>query len=70
MTERFMLCRAYGAEIQLTDPADGAQGFVQKAEEIARSTPNAFLLSQFTNPNNPLAHTMTGDEIWQASEGK
>ena len=45
-------------------------GAIAKAEELARTTPNSFLPSQFTNPANPQAHLKTtGAEIWQDTDG-
>mmetsp|Transcript_111332 Transcript_111332/g.311077 ORF Transcript_111332/g.311077 Transcript_111332/m.311077 type:complete len:396 (+) Transcript_111332:98-1285(+) len=71
MTERYMLCRAYGAEVYLSDPAEGAKGFVKLAEKIAETTPGAYLMRQFTNDDNVEAHyTGTGPEIWAQTSGR
>ncbi len=69
--ERQRLLRAYGAEIVLTPRERGMQGAIDRAEELAREVPGAFIPSQFDNPANPQAHYMTtGPEIWQDAEGR
>ena len=69
--ERQLLMRAYGAELILTDGALGMNGAIAKAEELAASLPNAFVVGQFTNPANPDAHRKTtGPEIWEDTDGK
>ena len=69
--ERQMLMRAYGAELILTDGALGMAGAIAKAEDLALSLPNAFVVGQFTNPANPDAHRKTtGPEIWEDTDGK
>lgn len=69
--ERRNLLKAYGAQIVLTDGSKGMKGAIDKAEELAKSTPNSFIPSQFTNQANPAAHeATTGPEIWNDAEGK
>ena len=62
------LMQALGAQVVRT-PADLLMGgAIERAQQIARETPGAFLPNQFSNPVNPQAHfETTGPEIAAAA---
>lgn len=68
--ERRNLMKAYGAELVLTDGAQGMKGAIAKAEELAKEIPDSFIAGQFVNPVNPATHERTtGVEIWEDTDG-
>ena len=70
-TERRAMLRAYGAELQLTDGAQGMNGAIALARELVAEIPEAYLLQQFDNPANPAVHERTtAEEIWRDTEGQ
>jgi len=69
--ERRKLMTAYGAEIILTPGVEGTDGAIRKAREMMATDPEKYYYpDQFSNPNNPIAHIQTANEIWEQTEGK
>ena len=68
--ERRQLLKILGAEIVLTDGVKGMKGAVEKAEELVKKAPNAYMPQQFNNPVNPQIHRQTtAEEIWADTDG-
>jgi cysteine synthase len=69
--ERRKVLQALGANLVLTEGAQGMAGSIAKAEEIVASDPERYLmLQQFKNPANPEIHfRTTGPEIWEDTDG-
>jgi cysteine synthase A len=70
--ERRMLLRAYGAEVILTPGAEGMNGAIRRATELAAMDPHKYFVpQQFENPANPEIHRRTtAEEIWRDTDGK
>ena len=62
--ERRKLLIAYGAKLVLTEGPRGMSGAVAKAEEIAASDPNRYVL-----PQQAIHEQTTGPEIWEDTDG-
>ena len=64
--ERIALIRSFGATIRLVSKEEGGfLGSIALAEELARTTPGAFLPRQFANEENSEAHfRTTGPELF------
>ena len=68
--ERKSLMKAYGAYLVLTDAALGMKGSIERARELSEKIEDSFIPSQFTNPDNALAHyETTGPEIYFDLDG-
>ena len=69
--ERRKLIRAYGAELVLTPGSAGMAGAVEKARQLQKEIPGAWIAGQFENPCNPRAHfRTTGPELWADTGGR
>jgi len=70
--ERKRILKAYGAEIVFTDPNDGSDGAIRKAQELAASDPKKyFYADQYSNDANWRAHYhTTASEIWNETDGR
>ncbi|MEW5860819.1 MAG: cysteine synthase A [Cyanobacteriota bacterium] len=70
-TERRAMLRAYGADLELTPGIEGMSRCIRRAQEIVDSTPNAYMLQQFSNPANVQIHReTTAEEIWEDTDGQ
>ena len=70
--ERKKYLAAYGANVVWTDPADGSDGAIRKARELAANEPDRyFYADQYSNDENWRAHyRTTGNEIWSQTDGQ
>ena len=57
--ERRRLMLAYGAQFDLTPREKGMKGAIERAQELAAQTPNAWIPQQFDNAANPEVHANT-----------
>jgi S-sulfo-L-cysteine synthase (O-acetyl-L-serine-dependent) len=70
--ERKQILHGYGANIIYTDPADGSDGAIRMARELAAKHPDQyFYADQYSNDANWKAHySTTANEIWQQTQGR
>jgi S-sulfo-L-cysteine synthase (O-acetyl-L-serine-dependent) len=69
--ERKHILAAYGAGIVWTDPADGSDGAIRQARELARDHERYYYADQYSNEANWKAHYYgTANEIWQQTGGQ
>jgi S-sulfo-L-cysteine synthase (O-acetyl-L-serine-dependent) len=69
--ERKRILNAYGANIVWTDPADGSDGAILKARELAQDKSRYYYADQYGNEANWKAHYhTTANEIWRQTEGQ
>jgi S-sulfo-L-cysteine synthase (O-acetyl-L-serine-dependent) len=70
--ERKRILQAYGANIIYTDPAEGSDGAITIARQLAERHPELyFYADQYSNDANWRAHYLTtANEIWQQTEGR
>ena len=72
--EKMDLLNALGAKIIITpteETWDSPKSHIGVANRLLKEIPNSYILNQYDNPNNPLAHyEHTGPEIWEQCGGK
>ncbi|MCI0404308.1 MAG: cysteine synthase family protein [Acidobacteria bacterium] len=70
--ERKRILNAYGATIVYTDPGEGSDGAICKAQEMHAAEPGRyFYADQYSNDANWRAHYHgTAEEIWRQTEGR
>ncbi|MGH9554537.1 MAG: PLP-dependent cysteine synthase family protein, partial [Terriglobales bacterium] len=69
--ERKRILNAYGATLVYTDPGEGSDGAIRKAQEMHTAEPERyFYADQYSNDANWRAHYHgTAEEIWRQTEG-
>lgn len=72
--EKVSVLKALGATIIRTPTQaawDAPESHIGVARRLVKEIPNAHILDQYSNPDNPLAHEFgTAEEIWQQTGGK
>jgi len=72
--EKVDVLKALGAEIYRTPTEaafDSPDSHISLAKRLEQEIPNAHILDQYGNPNNPLAHyDGTAEELWEQTGGK
>ncbi|MBV8631222.1 MAG: cysteine synthase family protein [Silvibacterium sp.] len=69
--ERKRILAAYGANVIWTDPADGSDGAIRKARELALDSDRYYYANQYGNDANWRAHYQgTANEIWEQTAGQ
>jgi cysteine synthase len=69
--EKVMIMRALGAEVTRTPDAEGMDGAIRRAKELAARDPRAFMAAQFENPANPDYHyETTAREMFEQMDGR
>jgi cystathionine beta-synthase len=72
--EKVDVLKALGAEIVRTPTEaayDAPDSHISVARRLQQEIPNSFILNQYTNPSNPLAHIEgTAEEIWEQCHGQ
>jgi cysteine synthase B len=70
--ERKRILRAYGAQLVLTDPAEGTDGAIRRCREMVKDDPEKYFYpDQYNNDANWRAHyETTGPEIIRQTDGR
>jgi cystathionine beta-synthase len=72
--EKVAVLKALGAEIIRTPTSaawDSPESHIGVARRLVKEIPNAHILDQYNNPDNPLAHECgTAEEVWTQTDGK
>lgn len=72
--EKVAVLKALGAEIIRTPTSaawDSPESHIGVARRLVKELPNAHILDQYSNPDNPLAHEFgTAEEVWTQTDGK
>jgi len=69
--EKQKVMAALGGTVVTTPNADGMEGAIRKAFELAAAIPGAYVPQQFANPSNPKAHyDTTGPELFEQAGGQ
>jgi cysteine synthase B len=70
--ERKQILQGYGANIIYTDPADGSDGAIRMARQLAAEHSDQYCYGdQYSNEANWKAHyCTTANEIWQQTQGR